>query len=798
MGYAYVDTPDPVYIETEEEAAMWAEYFAEQKSLGYDTETTGLDIIHDRIKFFSFAVLEYRICGPVRLLHFFEPILEDESIEKCMTNSKYDMHLTASFGCLIRGRTPDTVVQDFLVDENRRGQHGLKPCAKDYLGLRMTPFKKVFGSVGSVEKEVQTLVEIHDILEANDHDNALAMMVRLRKTETDETVVKALNKVMLSKRGGFELDGRQLLAIARPNGWATKTAGKAGYISDFAQFMGYPPVSLKEREGWRFILTDKDWLEEAHELLLEFLLGSIKGVDDPLEYLKLLVGDYASLDAWASFMLRYVLQEKLEEEEIEEGYTLNDMFEDQEVDFTRVLFNMERRGIGFDSVEAEKLGTPMAKRIAEVERKLVRSAGRDINLNSPNQLRELFYSKDANDDWIDPLGASPPGWTKGGTTGIKMPSTDKDCLEHWAERGVEEAVLVQEHRKLSKLYGTYVDKLPRVVDNRGRIHTSLNQSGAVTHRLSSSNPNLQNIPSRGAHGKLIRKLFTAGLWGDCRNDLCLPCVEHVPVPEYAADQQMVLLVADYEQLELRIMAHFSGDTTMIDAIRAGQDLHCVTSSLAGGYDYDEMFQAKKADSPTPEQEALVEVRANFKAVGFGLIYGIGEVKLGGQLGLPITRSRTKRGRWIERCPESKKLINAYFGVYPDAKRFIENTHKDCEEDLFVQTVTGRFRRLPDILSSDHGVAAQARRQSVNSIIQGSAADITNQAMLNIARSEEMRALGARMLLQIHDEIVLEVPNIPEVVEEAKLLLRHLMEDPFPMDVPIAISMDTAMTWGDAK
>ena len=188
-----------------------------------------------------------------------------------------------------------------------------------------------------------------------------------------------------------------------------------------------------------------------------------------------------------------------------------------------------------------------------------------------------------------------------------------------------------------------------------------------------------------------------------------------------------------------------------------------------------------------------------KAVGFGLLYGIGAVKLGTQLGLPIQKKRSRRtGRSYEVCPEAESLINTYFNIYPEVRKFIEDTHYYCEEDLFVQTVRGRYRRLPDILSDERGLASQARRQSVNSIIQGSAADIAVQAMLNCEFSGELRELGVRMLLQIHDELVFEVPNIPEVVQRAKELVKELMENPIPMAVPILISMDEAFSWGEAK
>jgi DNA polymerase-1 len=425
-------------------------------------------------------------------------------------------------------------------------------------------------------------------------------------------------------------------------------------------------------------------------------------------------------------------------------------------------------------------------------------AGWDVNPNSPKQLRELFFTQDASGNWKGPFGEVPRIWSSGGSTGIKSPSTNKQVISNWAEKGNPLARCLMEHRTLKKLHGTYLTGLPTWTDRHSRIHTDLMLHGTVTGRISSRNPNLQNIPSRGEWGQRLRELFVAGYYGDCA-DFQVEALRGVLLPDLPERQEMVLIVADYEQLEMRIMAHMSQDPTMIDTIRAGRDLHSMTAALAGGHDYDEIVAAKKAKDPSDRQKELIEIRAGMKAVGFGLLYGIGAVKLGTQLGLPINKERSRKsGRSYERCPKANELIDTYFGIYPEVQKFIEDTHYNCEEDLLVRTVRGRYRRLPDILSDDKGLASQARRQSVNSIIQGSAADIAMQAMINCEFSAELRELGVRMLLQIHDELVFEVPKIPGVVEAAKRLIRDLMENPIPMDVPILVSMDEASSWGEAK
>jgi DNA polymerase I-like protein with 3'-5' exonuclease and polymerase domains len=800
--YKFVRTPNPVYVETEEEAEQWADRYARLSAVGFDTETTGLHKINARIKFFSFSDGKTRMCGPVRLLSVFADILEDPDIEKRFSNAKFDMHMAANHGILIRGATPDSITMDWLGDENRKGRHGLKQTAKDHLGLRMAPFKEVFGSVGSTDKEVEMVARFHDILESGDSDAAAEALVLVGKADGPEDVLQALKKLSLSKQGGYVMDYKKLLAIARKLGLTTRSSGKWSYVSDFLFMLwGLSLPKQSDRAPYVHLIEDKTLITEAHEFMIGKLRERIKIDMEPLEMLKLLVGDYASLDAWGSYTLVEVLSEKLDDVfmDEEDGITLLDYYDEKQCPYTRVLWNMERRGFAFNVEGAEAYRLPMGKEIGRLERSVVAMAGRDVNLNSPTQLRELFYSKDDNGDWVDPFGLPPKYWSKGGASGVKNPSTNKEAIKEWAEKGDQVAEALQEHRVLSKLHGTYLQGVPKWVDHRSRIHTDLKQQGTVTARLSSGDPNLQNIPSRGDWGHRLRQLFVPGFWGDCSPEWCVEELRDVAVPDLPEDTPMTLIVADYEQLEMRIMAHFSGDETMIDAIRTGKDLHSMTAALAGGHDYGLIVAAKKAHDPSPDQRKLIDIRSGFKAVGFGLIYGIGPVKLGRQLGLPIESSVSRRtGRAFEKCPKASELIEQYFDIYPDVKAFIDDTKEACREDLFVQTISKRFRRLPDILSGDGGVRSQAERQSVNSIIQGSAADITTEAMLQCEYDEELRSLGVRMLLQIHDELVFEVPNIPELVSAAMARIKQLMEDPIPMLVPIHISMDTAISWGDAK
>ena len=831
MAFKIVRTPFPTYVADVGEAEEWHDFFYEHADhgIGFDTETTGLNIVTDRIRFFSFANREARICAPLRLLPTFEPILTDPHVEKRMTNSKYDRHMAMNHGIQIRGRVQDTVDQDFLYDENRMGRHGLKETAYDHLGLRMTPFKEVFGSVGKVDEEVRTMCHVHDILEMHDfegrekqaRDAAQRLLVKLKKIDMDEELQKAFRRMSLSIQAGCKLTARQLLVIARNYGFASKTAGRQGYISDFVEFLGGPVIpNYKDRPAWAHILDATEHIADAHYLLWDRMLELINySGKPPVEVLRTLVTDYASLDAWASYALVPVLQEFLDEEEMitegvlydaEDPETLLEHSEEARIPFVETLWYMERRGFGIDIDRTVAYGYDMEDKLQDIERRIVKITGEvNFNVNSTPQLREQFFDLDRNGDWVDPFGDAPKKMTSGGSSGKKMPSTNKEVLEEFAGKGNELAKEVLGYRQYSKLHGTYMVALPEWADRKSRIHTSLKSHGARTWRLSSANPNLQNIPARDpVWGKKIRQLFVAGFWGDCDPMLCMEHLRDVPVPDLPSDFPMRLLVADYKQLEMRIMAHFSQDEGMIEAIQDNLDLHCQTVVLASergvpgipsGISYAEVKAAKGADQPTPDEALLAQKRGELKSTGFGIIYGIGALKLGMQLGLPIVKKVYRNGKSRDWCPVADELIKSYLNdIYPGVGEFIEDTQDQCREELAVYTVIGHPRRLPDIVSRDRRLQAQAERQAPNARIQGSAADITNEAMLRCERDPLLREMGVRLLLQVHDELVFEVPDDQDYVVPARMRIRELMEDPFPMRVPIEIDIEEGYNWGDAK
>ena len=479
--------------------------------------------------------------------------------------------------------------------------------------------------------------------------------------------------------------------------------------------------------------------------------------------------EYAGLDPYASFKVHKFLKARLTEEQIFPGYSLYDHYQNWEVPFTRVLYNCERRGISICTGHLKTQMGPMEKFMRDMEGKIAEMAGWFVNLNSPKQLQKLFFQQ---------LGYEPLKWTDGGKSGIKQPSTDEEVLTAYGDKGCPFSRLILENRKYAKIYGTYIVGMLGWVDRDLRIHTTLKQSGAVTGRLASADPNLQNLPRSKGDRFGIRKAFVAA-------------------------PGKILVVADYDQLEMKLMAHFSGDKQMCDAINGGMDLHCYTVSLMFGVPYDDVFAAKKAKNPTAEQELYLAMRQVAKAIGFGLIYGIGPVKLALGLSEELKREVTKE--------EAQINIKKYFGVFSGVQDFIKSTHLYCHQVEYVQTLLGRKRRLPQInakgggSSGDEdgkGIVAEARRQSVNSIIQGTASDVAKAAMLRADNDNILLDLGAELLLQIHDELIFEVDDIPEVVEAVKKRVKEIMEAPFgesfQLNVPLTTEAHSGYTWAEAK
>ncbi len=407
---------------------------------------------------------------------------------------------------------------------------------------------------------------------------------------------------------------------------------------------------------------------------------------------------------------------------------LTQVFREVEMPLVPVLARMERIGVGVDAEYLKTLSGQIEDEIKDVERRVYDMVGEEFNIGSPQQVGCMLF---------DRLGLKGGKKTKTGY------STDVSVLTELAkENPVCEQIL--RWRELTKLRGTYIDALPKLVDaSDGRLHTTFNQTITSTGRLSSSNPNLQNIPVRTELGHKIRDGFVPARPGD------------------------LLLVADYSQIELRILAHLSRDETLMEAFRKEYDIHTATASEVFG---------------VPPQGMTGELRRRAKAINFGLVYGMSAGGLAAQLG-------------IDR-DEAQQYIDTYFARYPGVREYITKTIATAYRDGYVTTLLGRRRQIPELRSGNVGVRNFGERTAVNSPIQGSAADIIKLAMARLDGMIIAEALLTRMVLQVHDELVFEVPPIEE--EHASEMVRTTMEHAYPLDVPLSVHLKVGNNWGDAK
>jgi len=434
------------------------------------------------------------------------------------------------------------------------------------------------------------------------------------------------------------------------------------------------------------------------------------------------VVEYAGEDADIALRLRDVFRPDLGR------YALEDLFERIEMPLVRVLADMEWVGIRIEPAFFAELSKKLERELGLITEEIHKLAGGEFNIGSTPQLREILFER---------LKLPVIKRTKTG------PSTDASVLEELAAQGHELPRLLLEYRLLDKLKGTYVDALPALFNpETGRIHTSFNQTVAATGRLSSSDPNLQNIPVRTELGAEIRKGF-------------VPAEGHV------------FLAADYSQIELRILAHLSGDPAFVEAFRRGVDIHRQTAAL--------VFDVLPEDV-TPQ------MRNAAKTINFATIYGIGPFALAQRLGTSVA--------------EARKFIDAYFQRFPGVRRYLDEQIEHARTHGYVETLSGRRRYIPEIRSDNYNIRQFGERAATNAPVQGTAADIIKIAMIDIHRELERRRSGARMLLQVHDELVFEVP-VAEV-ESTMALVKERMEGAFRLDVPLEVATGVGESWYECK
>ena len=431
---------------------------------------------------------------------------------------------------------------------------------------------------------------------------------------------------------------------------------------------------------------------------------------------------YASEDADITLKLKNILEKELKEKDAEK------LFYEIEMPLIPVLINMERNGVLIDTGALKQSSTLFTKQMLSLEKEIQQMAGETFNVSSPKQVGEILFDK------LKIVEKAKR--TKGG----QYVTSEEALMEVRHKHVIVEKIL--EYRGLKKLLGTYIDALPKLINSQtGRIHTSFNQTVTSTGRLSSSNPNLQNVPVRDENGKEIRKAF---------------------IP----DEGCLFFSADYSQIELRIMAHLSKDKDMINAFLDDKDIHAATAAK---------IYKKELSEVTPE------MRRKAKTANFGIIYGISPFGLSERLDI-------SRG-------EASDLINGYFKTYPKVKEYIEKCIDIAKEKGYVETVFHRKRYLPDINSRNSVVRKYAERNAINAPIQGSAADIIKVAMINIYRRFKTAGLKSKMILQVHDELNFSVPrNEKEIVED---IVIQEMESAYHMHVPLKVDYGWGNNWLEA-
>jgi len=434
-------------------------------------------------------------------------------------------------------------------------------------------------------------------------------------------------------------------------------------------------------------------------------------------------GPYAAEDADITFQLHQILYAQLEAEP-----TLLKVYREIELPLLPVLQRIERNGVKVDAAMLKKHSGELAKRLVEIEKQAFEAAGESFNLASPKQIQTILFDKQQ----LPVKRKTPKG----------QPSTNEDVLQELADDGYELPRLLLEHRGMSKLKSTYTDKLPLQIDaNTGRVHTSYNQTVAATGRLSSTDPNLQNIPVRRDEGRRIRQAFIA-------------------------DEGNRLVAADYSQIELRIMAHLSQDKSLLKAFAHGVDIHRATAAEVFGVPLDEVDN---------------DQRRAAKAINFGLIYGMSAFGLARQLNI---------GRY-----EAQDYVDLYFARYPGVKAYMDGTRKLAHDRGYVETVFGRRLYLPEINARNGQRRQYAERTAINAPMQGTAADIIKRAMISVDKALCDSNLNARVVMQVHDELVVEVSA--KQVDDLSELLRSNMENAVQLSVPLVVDIGVGDNWDEA-
>jgi DNA polymerase-1 len=553
-------------------------------------------------------------------------------------------------------------------------------------------------------------------------DEPIGVSLSVRPTESlvvsvTQELTTAVHELLQSDRPFIAHDAKLQIRRLHAAGWPVPQRWEDTMLMSYVINPGLPSHALGNVARDRLkqdIVSRKDVQKTAPLFAVEHEIGSTD-LGPYQQYL----GDKSDV----TMALRDVL-----EPELRRDPALADIYRRIELPLSPVLARMEERGIRINVALLGEMSATMGAQIAGLEKRIYAEAGMEFNINSPTQLGHILFEK-----------LNYPVLKK---TKTKQYSTSVDVLEELASHGFAIPKLILEHRELHKLKSTYVDALPQLVGKDGRVHTSFNQAVAATGRLSSSDPNLQNIPIRTELGRTIRKAFVA-------------------------DDGFVLLSADYSQVELRILAHITQDESLIETFRRGADIHRATAS--------KIFNI-------PEEQVTADQRRAMKTINFGVLYGMSAFRLSNELDIPTS--------------QAKDFIAAYFARYPKIQEYLDRTLEEARSTGKVTTLFGRVRYIPEIHNRSFTVRGNAERMAINAPIQGTAADLLKLAMIALDKRLDSEAGDARMLLTVHDEIVIEAPE-KNATDVAKIV-KETMETIYPLAVPLAVDARWGKSWYEAK
>jgi DNA polymerase-1 len=596
-------------------------------------------------------------------------------------------------------------------------------------------------AVGKTEyTELKTAAELEDFLKARPEDAPLAVAIEfsapelVEAEESSEEEVDAQGSLALGAVAAAEAPrGPERIALSHASGKAVVVSladAKARKIVERVLNDARLPKAIHDSKAALHALQPAG-IElagvEHDTFLYSFLLdptySGYKLRDLALRRLSLKLSGSLPEAADMTARLAPALSQEVDDRKLRSVYV------DIDYPLVPVLARMENAGVKLDCDVLSEMSSRLERDCNSIAEQIFEKSGSRFNINSPKQLGDVLFNK---------LNLPKPiKYGKGKTISTAVDVLEGLSAEHEVPR------LVLEYRQLSKLKSTYVDALPSLCDPAtGRVHTHFNQAGAATGRLSSTNPNLQNIPIRSEIGREIRAAFVA-------------------------EKGNVLLAADYSQIELRLLAHLSEDPLLVEAYRRGDDIHSLTASQVFG---------------VPPMMIDAEHRRRAKVVNFGIVYGLSPFGLSQQLGID-----TK---------EAKRFIDAYFEKYKGVQEFIDRTLAQARRDGYVTTLFGRIRPIPDILSKNTNLRGFAERTAVNTPLQGTAADLIKLAMIRIDRELTERKLKTRMLLQVHDELVFEVPE--KELEEVRKLVEDRMENAHKLLVPLVAEAGVGPNWRDMK